>query len=49
MPCESKLTCKETVFPSRLEADIMNLQRFYKLSFNTASLSTPSRFLFSDL
>jgi Homeodomain len=48
-PYDSKLVCKETIMPNKLEAEMIALQNFYKLNFSSLPFSTPSRFLSSDL
>jgi hypothetical protein len=49
LPTENKFSCKETLMPGRLESEIMQLQKFYKVSFNAMPITTPSRFLFSGM
>ena len=48
-PISQEFRCKETILPSKLESDLLNLQKFYKLSLNFAPIATPSRFLFTNL
>ncbi|OMJ80413.1 hypothetical protein SteCoe_19315 [Stentor coeruleus] len=48
-PNENKLACKETLIPSKMEGEIIQLQKYYKVSFNTVPMTTPSRFLFSGV
>lgn len=49
LPYDTKLICKETILPSRFDAEIAKLQRLYKLSFTSVPFATPSRFLFSEI
>ena len=49
LPCDNKFMCKETMMPSRLDADLAKMQRLYKLSFSSLPFATPSRFLFTEL
>jgi hypothetical protein len=48
-PVDNRLACKETLAPSRMEAELQKLQMGYKGTLASLPMATPSRFLYSGM
>lgn len=48
-PLDNRFACKETLAPSRMEAEMQKLQMGYKNSLGALPMTTPSRFLYSGM